>query len=101
MKLQWSKTFDRMDWYDAMKFCEELDFEGHGDWRLPTRAELIALYDSDENPHETADLYWSSADNTDNTDNAWLVDFSDGNVYNDAKTLTLYVRAVRERKEGE
>jgi hypothetical protein len=42
-----------------------------------------------------SDNYWSSTTNADNTDNAWNVNFNNGNVNNDDKTNTNYVRAVR------
>jgi hypothetical protein len=101
--LCWSKTFDRMTWYEAVKFCEELEFEGHSDWRLPTLDELRALQDSGKNPHGDTKPgdYWSSTTFADFTGNAWLVNFSDGVIYSVGKTSTYYVRAVRERKESE
>jgi hypothetical protein len=102
MKLQWSKTFDRMTWDDAMKFCEELKFDGHSDWRLPTRVELLALYDNGEILSDTkSDDYWSNTTYADSTDGAWYVNFTDGYAYRDDKATTYYVHAVRERKEGE
>jgi hypothetical protein len=74
----------------AIDACAALDFAGHKDWRLPTRAELLTLVDITR--HEpaidtaafpdfpkrgwfwTSDLCaWSSA-------SAWFVHFSYGNV---------------------
>ena len=42
-----------------------------------------------------SDNYWSSTTNADNPDNAWNVNFNNGNVNNNDKTNTNYVRAVR------
>jgi len=39
--------------------------------------------------------YWSSSTYQNNPNNAWNVNFNDGNVNNDNKTNTNYVRAVR------
>ena len=43
-----------------------------------------------------ANNYWSSTTNANNTDNAWNVNFNNGNVNNDNKDFkTNYVRPVR------
>ena len=39
--------------------------------------------------------YWSSSTNADNSDNAWNVNFNNGNVNNDDKTNDNYVWPVR------
>ena len=39
--------------------------------------------------------YWSSTTNADNTNNAWHVNFNNGNVNNNNKSNSYYVRAVR------
>jgi len=39
--------------------------------------------------------YWSSSSYANNPQNAWIVNFNDGNVNNDNKTNGNYVRAVR------
>jgi hypothetical protein len=39
--------------------------------------------------------YWSSTTNANNTDNAWRVNFNNGNVNNNNKANSNYVRAVR------
>ena len=39
--------------------------------------------------------YWSSTTNANNTDNAWHVNFNNGNVNNNNKSNSYYVRAVR------
>ena len=39
--MQWSnKSPDTMTWYDAEKYCDDLDEKGFSDWRLPTISEL-------------------------------------------------------------
>jgi hypothetical protein len=103
MKLQWSKTFDRMTWEDAVKFCEELEFNRKKDWRLPTRVELLEVHDSGENPYGDTEpgFYWSSTTYAGTTGIAWAVSFYDGAICYGGKSNTSYVRAVRERKESE
>lgn len=34
-------------WPDGVSYCEELELDGHDDWRLPSLAELEGLYDAD------------------------------------------------------
>lgn len=48
--LQWATASNGADvrWREADAFCRELELEGHSDWRLPTLAELEALYDPDQ-----------------------------------------------------
>ena len=42
-----------------------------------------------------SDPYWSSSSYANNTDNAWNVNFNDGNANNDDVNNDNYVRAVR------
>jgi len=89
----------------AIDACAALDFAGHKDWRLPTRAELLTLVDITR--HEpaidtaafpdfpksgwfwTSDLCaWSSA-------SAWFVYFSYGCVYCSPRDYGGFALAVR------
>jgi hypothetical protein len=74
--------------------------EGYTDWFLPSRYELVEMYNTIGNggniggfetiyiPH-----YWSSSES--NNTNAWLVNFSSGYTYVSNKNLSLRVRVVR------
>jgi hypothetical protein len=42
-----------------------------------------------------ANNYWSATTHSDNADNAWNVNFNDGNVNNDNQDNDNYVRGVR------
>ncbi len=43
----------RMDWPEALAFCEGLDHLGHDDWRLPDAKELQSLVDYTRSPQGT------------------------------------------------
>jgi hypothetical protein len=46
--LEWQRYVDfdaQKDWQTAKSYCEDLELEGHDDWRLPTRVELDTLVD--------------------------------------------------------
>jgi len=44
--LMWFETQppDNLTWEQAMEFCEDLQFAGHSDWRLPTAEEMASLH---------------------------------------------------------
>ncbi len=35
-----------INWPDALSYCQDCSSGGHTDWRMPTLAELMSLYDS-------------------------------------------------------
>ena len=86
--------FRKTNWEDAIKACADL---GDG-WRLPTRLELLIMYDNkDEIGGFAFDYYWSSTE-IDNS-SAWVQSFFSGFQLNDNKSFLIYVRAVRDIKK--
>ena len=80
-----------MNWDDATKACADL---GDG-WRLPTRLELLLMYNNqDELGGFANNYYWSSTEN--DNDDAWTQDFNSGFQYDYNKYNNYYVRAVRD-----
>lgn len=86
---------------DPMKLGEDL---GHHDWRLPNRNELASLLERQCDspainaalfPDTVAGPYWSSSPNAGDAQQAWSVDFSDGQVSGAAKTDASHARLVR------
>jgi hypothetical protein len=49
---------DRYSWRNALDYCDNLDFAGHDDWRLPSLKELISIEDfSDGWPYLDRDVF--------------------------------------------
>ena len=95
----------KLDWTASIDYCENLDFAGFQDWRLPNVNELLSITDlSVYNPaidstfQNTAALYhWSSTTQDSNASRAWSVGFYSGDDDVDGKTGNGYVRCVRDR----
>ena len=97
---------DRLNWQPALKYCEDLDFAGHSDWRLPNVQELQSIIDYgrvtlaiDPVFEAVSGGYWTSSSHADIPKNAWVVNFDVGvdfPVVPDAfKYRGFWVRAVR------
>ena len=119
--LIWQKNHTMLTWKEALDYCENLEYAGYCDWRLPNRNELLSLIDYDKTepmssfPDMIPEIFWSSttdlmfspancADEDENCgpgyyDNyAFCVDFKYG--YSSYFTLryksdTNYVKCVR------
>jgi len=95
------------DWDAAIDWCNNLDFAGYTDWRLPNVKELQSIIDYGTHYpaidityfiNTKSDPYWSSTTgdgDPDGSEFAWRVHFHTGEVYAYYKTVDNYVRAVR------
>lgn len=107
------------NWGAAVTNCNDLDYGGYTDWRLPNGRELHslitwkysnpALCNTDgsgpwtENTPFTdvfADFYWSSTVVADHSDRAWSVSFYDGSVSAEDGTNLYSVWPVRGGFDG-
>jgi len=96
---------DLLIWREALMYCENLEFAGHSDWRLPNLRELQSIvnygrFDPAIDPvfGALSVWYWSSSSYAHRPDNAWLVDFLDGHDYGQFGKADLsinFIRAVR------
>jgi hypothetical protein len=86
------------DWIAAYS-CDTLSLNGYTDWYLPSRDELIEVYNQRTLIGGfSAWLYWTSTEPAAAEfpeEAAWIVNFTDGTVGWTAKSGTLNVRCVR------
>ncbi|MCB1754421.1 MAG: DUF1566 domain-containing protein [Gammaproteobacteria bacterium] len=103
--LYWQKYGDETmrNWSEAKSYCEGLELEG-GNWRLPSRAELLSLVDFGRSqpaidtayfPTTRSFNYWAVTPYTGTPGHAWSILFSEGNAYCFLRELKSYVRCVR------
>lgn len=98
--------------HPAAQFCRGLQIGGFDDWYLPSRDELMLIWMAlGPRRKVVPDLfreggteafqpawYWSSTEHAQNSTNAWIVGFSNGNQSSYDKNLNYGVRAVRRLK---
>lgn len=113
--LMWTKDSQpipiEMNWYDAIKACNDFVFAGYDNWRMPNVRELQSLIDfgaydpalPGDHPFtnvQTSAPYWSSTTSMPHSAQAWSVGMLNGNVrrYNKASSL-FHVWPVRRGRE--
>ncbi len=74
--------------------------EGYTDWYLPSKDELVEMYNTIGNGGPEGNIggfsnyyYWSSSEY--NNNNAWFVNFNNGNTSFNYKILAIRVRVIR------
>jgi len=104
--LMWQKDDSDIpcDWEGALAYCEDLEFAGHDDWRLPDIKELKSIVDTtaydpaiDSTYFSNAkpSYYWSGSTVVYSNELAWVVIFHYGHIDRDFKYNDIYVRCVR------
>ncbi len=86
----------------AVKACEDLDYAGYSDWRLPKPGELVGIVNVNGpypgnngyflNPKTR---YWTSSRPAVSAAYAWSLQFAVGSMYNIGSTGLNYVRCAR------
>ncbi len=86
--LYWQKDSALINsWKEALSYCENLEYAGYDDWRLPNKNELLSLIDYSKAgteaevfssfPGMTPDIFWSS---TGSNHGAWVAYMNDGTL---------------------
>ena len=86
--LYWQKDSAQIDsWKEALSYCENLEYAGFDDWRLPNKNELVSLVNYSKAgteaevlssfPGMTPDIFWSS---TGADYGAWALYMKDGTL---------------------
>lgn len=106
-------------WTNAVDFCNNLNYAGHDDWRLPNAREMESIlrcgqgtwgegpfdwFNSSATPFSglTNDHYWTSTTYHKETNHAWYAYLGDGFMDNDnAKNISNFVWPVRTRQAVE
>lgn len=92
-------------WANALTYCNDLDFAGQTDWRLPNAFELASLIDYGDTsapfidatnfPATPSNYYWTSTSRNGALTGAKIIQFDVGNIFNSTKTNSHYIRCVR------
>ena len=106
-----ANQFGTVDWGTAVTNCNNLDYGGQTDWRLPNWQELRSLIDAStyDPPLPTGYLsvfsgiqtgvgslgYWASTTYAGGMNNAWTVDMHYGCVGTSTKVIARYVWPIR------
>jgi hypothetical protein len=93
------------EWQDGIDYCDNLNFAGHDDWRLPEIRELESIIDytsyspaidSTAFPADPNGSFWSSSSDVYEPNFlTWNVTFGSGNVSTSVRPNTFAVRCVR------
>jgi hypothetical protein len=106
--LVWKQSTEgvKRSWNGAVQYCEDLNFAGYDDWRLPRIDELRTIVNFNRSKPATDPLFvvhadpkysftWSSSIYVNKPWGAWFIDFYDGMVDAWSMTDVYYVRCVR------
>ena len=94
----------KMNYDDALKYCEKMDYLGYMSWRVPNKEEMRSLLELSRRKitvkhafkNVQEGIYWAST--TDRYNDAWYFDFDLGRYSTAEKNKHFYVLCVGEKK---
>ena len=96
MQLEWMQTDSSVTriWEEAEKYCNDLNYGGHDDWRLPLPKELMAIVPRTQHSNNFSHLFWSSMSLHEDELSAWYLNTM-FYINSTRKTSKLNVRCTR------
>lgn len=105
--LTWQRHLpaEPLDWQAAADYCSCLSLDGHDDWTLPSRIELVSIVDDtrqnpalDEQafPETPFEWFWSASPTAESNERYWYVAFWDGNTHAATTDQLYWTRCVRQ-----
>jgi len=100
--LMWAKEYntDKI-WKEALSYCENLNFAGFNDWRLPNINELKTLIDDSKSnpasafPNSPDHYLWSSSSHVPISSSAWCIWLEEGHIFSFGKSNKAAAICVR------
>jgi hypothetical protein len=102
-----STPLEKMNFSQARKACQEMNYLGYKNWRVPSKDELRSILELSRRgvtvkhafKNLQEELYWSSTE--DNYKKAWYFDFDLGRYGNRKQSKEFYVFCVRDFDRSE
>lgn len=86
----------KMNWAEALDYCDDLSFGTMTDWRLPNVNELANLFEVKENYGYRFRVYWTSTEYAPDTSRAWGVS-RDTTPGENLDAAVVYYRKIYDR----
>ncbi len=102
LKIEWSAEDSESlyTWDEAVKYCEELEYAGHNDWRLPEPKELLFFHLLSPTSLSPSRTLWSGTSQANDSTQAWVLHIDDEDeklLKTFPKTSSYNVQCVRKK----
>lgn len=98
-QLMWQDNTNKVNrkWNQAVSVCSDLNLAGYTVWRLPTKNELVNMFDRKDNfSNYYTSEYWSADEDPNDSARAITVSYDDASETSQAKTRRKLVRCVKD-----